>query len=222
MRFRGIPADAFEFYDGLRADNSRHYWAANRAVYEESVRAPMQALLDDLAGEFGGSVSIFRPNRDTRFSADKTPYKTHQGGFAEIADGIGYHLQLDADGLLVSGGFHAHDAAQTASYRAAVTEKGPGSRLVAITARLADSGFTIEGEQVSTRPRRIAADHPRLDLVRRKWLTAQRRHPVSDELFSPTAGAIVRRGWTELTPLVGWITEYCAPSGQNDRLQRGA
>src|SRR5215472_18055195 len=83
MRFRGFPAQAFEFYARLGADNSRQYWAANRDVYETCVRGPLQALLDDIAAEFcSGPVSVFRPNRDIRFSADKSPYKTHQGGFA--------------------------------------------------------------------------------------------------------------------------------------------
>ena len=85
MRFGGFPAAAFDFYTGLRADNSRSYWAAHRDVYEDSVRAPLAALLDDLAGEFGGQVSLFRPFRDVRFARDKSPYKTHQGGFIEIA-----------------------------------------------------------------------------------------------------------------------------------------
>jgi Conserved hypothetical protein (DUF2461) len=100
MRFGGFPAAAFDFYAGLGADNSRTYWAAHRDVYEDAVRAPLAALLAELAGEFGGMVSLFRPFRDVRFSKDKSPYKTHQGSFAEIAPGVGYHLQVDADGLL--------------------------------------------------------------------------------------------------------------------------
>ena len=143
MRFRGFPAQAFEFYARLGADNSRQYWAANPDVYETCVRGPPQALLDDIAAEFSsGPVSVFRPNRDFRFSADKSPYKTHQGGFAEVADGVGYHLQLDAEGLLVSGGFHAHAASQTAHFRAAVTDPGSGVRLAAIV-----SSWTRKGSQ---------------------------------------------------------------------------
>jgi hypothetical protein len=61
---------------------------------------------------------------------------------------------------------------------------------------------------VSTRPRGVPADHPRLDLVRRKWLTAQRRHPPSDELASPAAEDIVREDWTSLAPLVTWVTSW--------------
>lgn len=58
----------------------------------------MTALLDELSGEFG-EAKAFRAYRDVRFSKDKSPYKTHQGGFAQTAQGIGYYLHLDADGL---------------------------------------------------------------------------------------------------------------------------
>jgi uncharacterized protein (TIGR02453 family) len=168
MKFAGFPAAAFDFYAGLGADNSRAYWTAHRDVYEDSVRAPLAALLGDLAGEFGGQVSVFRPFRDVRFARDKSPYKTHQGGFLEVAPGVGYHLQVDAGGLLVSAGFHARDATHTGSYRAAVTDPGSGEQLAAVVASLAGAGFAIEGDQVTTRPRGVSPDHPRLDLVRRK------------------------------------------------------
>jgi uncharacterized protein (DUF2461 family) len=80
--FPGWPAAAVEFYRGLEADNSRAYWISRKDVYEESVRAPMEALLHELADEFGEG-KIFRPNRDIRFSADKSPYKTAIGALLE-------------------------------------------------------------------------------------------------------------------------------------------
>jgi uncharacterized protein (TIGR02453 family) len=147
MRFGGFPAAAFEFYAGLRADNSKDYWTAHRAVYDDSVRAPLAALLEELAEEFGGTVSVFRPFRDVRFSRDKSPYKTNQGGFVEVAPGTGYHLQLDADGLATGGGFHARDAADTGEYRDAVTRTDSGERLASVVTSLAEAGFEIEGNR---------------------------------------------------------------------------
>src|ERR1051325_847987 len=78
MAFRGWPAEALEFYEGLEADNSKGYWTEHKAEYEEQVLGPMTELTAELAGEFG-PVKIFRPYRDVRFSKDKTPYKTHIG-----------------------------------------------------------------------------------------------------------------------------------------------
>src|SRR2546421_12966391 len=89
MVFRGWPAEAIEFYEGLEADNSKTYWQENKAVYEELVRGPMDTLLAELAPGYGEG-RIFRPYRDVRFSKDKSPYKTAIA--ATLANGGGTHL----------------------------------------------------------------------------------------------------------------------------------
>ena len=78
MTFAGIPLRACEFYAGLEADNSRAYWTAHKATYERDVKGPLTALAELAAPEFG-EPKLFRPHRDVRFSADKSPYKDHQG-----------------------------------------------------------------------------------------------------------------------------------------------
>ena len=81
MTFAGFTEQAFDFYEGLRADNSKAYWTAHKDVYEAAVRGPMRELLESLASTFDGEPMLFRPYRDVRFSKDKSPYKTQQGGF---------------------------------------------------------------------------------------------------------------------------------------------
>ncbi|WP_018350355.1 DUF2461 domain-containing protein [Longispora albida] len=202
----GFSAGTFAFYEGLLADNSKAYWAAHKDEYESAVREPMRALLDRLAPSFGGgSVVMFRPYRDIRFSADKSPYKLHQGGFVEMSPGVGYYLQIDADGVLIGAGFHARDRAQVASYRAAVDNTATGGQIAAITAKLEKDGFELGGEQVKTRPRGVPAGHPRLDLMRREYLTAGRSMPAGDVLAAEDFGGVVAAGWTKLRPLVEWV-----------------
>ncbi|HEX4162146.1 MAG TPA: DUF2461 family protein, partial [Acidimicrobiales bacterium] len=75
MTFKGWPETALAFYEGLEADNSKTYWLDHKEVYERDVKAPMDALLAELTAEFG-EPKLFRPYRDTRFSRDKSPYKT--------------------------------------------------------------------------------------------------------------------------------------------------
>ena len=99
MKFSGWPIEAVEFYEGLAADNSKTYWMAHKGVYDESVYAPMAALLAELAGEFGAG-KIFRPYRDVRFSKDKTPYKT---GIYAILESGGY-VGFRAEGSPLVGG----------------------------------------------------------------------------------------------------------------------
>ena len=62
----------------LELDNTKTFWQANRAVYDEAVRTPFDALSDVVEGEFG-PLRLFRPYRDVRFSKDKAPYKTAAG-----------------------------------------------------------------------------------------------------------------------------------------------
>src|SRR5690349_1361537 len=126
--FAGFPEEAASFYERLGVDNTRAFWQANKVTYDEAVRAPMVSLLEELAAEFG-SGSVFRPQRDIRFSKDKSPYKTYQGGFVPITPGTGYYVELSAAGLQVGGGFHAHSPTQVDRYRRAVDDDSAGQSL---------------------------------------------------------------------------------------------
>jgi uncharacterized protein (TIGR02453 family) len=212
--FAGFSDAAYDFYAGLLMDNSKSYWTAHKHVYEDAVRAPMQTLLDSLAAEFDAEVSLFRPYRDIRFSKDKSPYKIHQGAFLDKAPGVGYYISLGAEGVHIGGGFHAHDRDQTARYRAAVDDAEGGSALVGIVARLEKQGFAIGGEQVRTRPRGVPADHPRLDLMRREFVTAGRPIDVS-EADGAALRSVVRKDWRKLTPLVEWVMEHAPPTADS-------
>ena len=74
----GLHPDAFAFYAELQQNQNREWWLANKRRYDENVKAPIERLVDALAGEFG-PLKIFRPYKDVRFSADKRPYKDHLG-----------------------------------------------------------------------------------------------------------------------------------------------
>ncbi|MGN6693146.1 MAG: DUF2461 family protein, partial [Aquihabitans sp.] len=70
--FRGWSETAFDFYRQLEAENTREWWLEHKATYDAAVRAPFDLLSEQVADEFG-PLHVFRPNRDTRFSKDKTP-----------------------------------------------------------------------------------------------------------------------------------------------------
>jgi uncharacterized protein (TIGR02453 family) len=214
--FRGFPSDAIEFYATLEVENSREWWAAHKQVYEQSVRAPIEALLTELEPTFGPG-KVFRPYRDTRFSADKSPYKTHQGAFVAVDDGLGYYVQLDADGLYVGGGFHHHAPDQVARYREAVDDSDSGSALASVVGDLEASGMEIGGEVLKTRPRGVPEDHPRLELMRHKSLTAGRRHGTPAWLSTRRVVSKVRDDWEAMRPLMDWISTYVGPTTQEQR-----
>src|SRR5437879_13837506 len=119
--FAGWTGDFQGFFLGLQMDNSKAYFDSHRRQYEEDVKGPMLALLADLEPEFG-LARLSRPNRDIRFSADKSPYKTNI--YADARDG-GY-VALDATGLVAAGGRYLMDAPQLARFREAVAAGASG------------------------------------------------------------------------------------------------
>lgn len=209
--FEGIPAAAATaFYTELEENNTRDWWHAHSAVYQESVKEPLTALLARLEPQFGPS-KIFRPNRDIRFSQDKSPYKTAQGAFASFQEGVGYYLQLSADGLLVGGGYHSHSPAQLARYRNSVDATGTGEQLQHIVDAIAAAGFTVEGEKLKTVPRGFPREHPRAELLKHKSLSASVALGQPDWLSSPDAEGEIARLWDKLRPLVDWVGRNAAP-----------
>ena len=182
MTFKGWPDRALDFYDGLEADNSKAYWTDHKEVYERDVKAPMEALLADLAGEFG-EPKLFRPYRDTRFSRDKSPYKTAIA--ARIGDG---YVQLSAGGLMAGAGMYHLAPDQLSRYRAAVAAEGPGREIQGVVDRLRGARLEVAAmETLKTAPRGYPKDHPRVELLRFKGLVTMKSWPPSSWLRTAAA-----------------------------------
>src|SRR2546422_225287 len=126
----------------------------------------MEALLEKLEPEFGPG-KVFRPYRDVRFSADKSPYKTAMGAVC-VRDAAVYYLQLSADGLMAAAGYYHMARDQLARFRAAVDDGKAGGELAAIVGRLEKGGYEVGGEALRTAPRGFRPDHPRIRLLRHK------------------------------------------------------
>lgn len=203
----GFSSRALAFYEGLEADNSRAYWEDHRTVWEDEVKGPMVALLEALEPDFG-PARLFRPNRDIRFSADKSPYKTQIGALVGADKGTGYYVQLSARGLAAGGGFRAHSPAQTARLRAAVDDDRTGAAVVTLLDRLRAGGFEMRGDQVRTTPRGYRADHPRIGTLRFKELMAIRPFGEPDWLGTSRTLDEVRAAWEQVRPLVEWVGEH--------------
>jgi uncharacterized protein (TIGR02453 family) len=204
MAFSGWPEEALDFYDGLAAENTKSYWTEHKAVYEDKILRPMTELTEELAAEFG-EPKIFRPYRDVRFSADKTPYKTHIGA---VVGGTGY-LQLSAEGLGVGAGMWQMGPDHLARYRAAVADDGPGAKLEEIIAAIEQADVTVHGHGVlKSAPRGYPVDHPRIDLLRYKGLTAWKQWPVEPWLETPAAKDRVVSFLRTTLPLCFWLTDH--------------
>lgn len=205
--FEGIPFEAVDFYEDLEANNTREWWAANRDRYDASVRAPMEALAASLEEEFG-PAKVFRPNRDVRFSPDKSPYKTHQGLVVTTATRTGWYVQVSADGLMTAGGWYASTSDQVARYRQALDDEDAGAELQRVVEDLRKAGYAVEGDRLKTRPRGVAEDHPFLDLIRHRTLDAARQYGEPEWLPTPEVRDHVAEDWRAYRPLMDWLRRH--------------
>jgi uncharacterized protein (TIGR02453 family) len=144
-RFPGFSKDALAFFKAVHFHQNREWFSENRALYENEVKAPMLALLEDLSARFadeeiplrGDAKSMFRINRDIRFSKDKRPYQTHTSAVMTRSGGKNDHgllyIHVTADGLaswddapegsFMAAGFYQPDADRLNAIRNAIRRK---------------------------------------------------------------------------------------------------
>lgn len=212
VSFRGWPAEALEFYDGLAADNSKTYWVAHKAVYDEKVLAPMVELLAELEPEFGRG-KILRPYRDVRFSSDKSPYKTE---IAAMLESEGY-IQLSANGLGVGNGMWMMAADQLERYRQAVADDKSGGELENLIARLKKQRIEVGGQNtLKTVPKGYPRDHPRAELLRHKGLAIWKQWPVAGWLGTGAAKKRIVDFLRATQPLNDWLARYVGEAAMTE------
>jgi uncharacterized protein (TIGR02453 family) len=204
MAFAGIPVAALDFYEDLENDNTKSFWTAHKHVYDESVRAPLEALALELEKQYG-PAKLFRPYRDVRFAKDKTPYKTHQGvWFGETS----LYLQISAAGLRLAGGYWETSSTQVDRLRRAVADDVVGPQLERALAGLRRKGLEVGGEQLTRVPSGYPKDHPRADLLRHKTLTAAADLGGPGWLATPKAKAEIVRAWRGMAPMITWLDTH--------------
>jgi uncharacterized protein (TIGR02453 family) len=208
MAFTGFGKGALAFYDDLAANNSRDWWHANKARYEAEVRRPREELLEDLSREFG-EAKLFRPNRDTRFSKDKTPYKTSIAAVIHDDAGGSVYVSLSAEGMHVGGGAYHPERPRLARLRQAIDDDRSGTELERIAADLRKAKADVTAhEALKTAPRGYSADHPRIDLLRMSGIIGIWEHKPGAWLHTAKAKDRVVDGWRKLEPLNAWLRKH--------------
>ncbi len=200
-KFAGWRGDFQGFFLGLQVNNSKAYFDAHRRQYEEAVKAPMVALLADLEPEFG-PARLSRPNRDIRFAADKSPYKTNI--YADARSG-GY-VSLDATSLVAAGGRYMLDLPQLVRFREAVAAEKSGAPLDRIVTALRTKGYEIGGQDLKRVPPPYPKDHPRADLLRHKRLIYWRRWEIEPWIATAQVRDRVAGVWRDGAALNSWLS----------------
>jgi uncharacterized protein (TIGR02453 family) len=203
----GFSSAATQFFEDLEDQNTREFWLGHKDVFEREIREPMAALLDSLPEEYQ-PFKVFRMNRDVRFSADKSPYKTAHGAAHGVPGGV-YYLHLDASGLMVACGSYMMPPDELERYRQAVVDDSSGKELSEILAALRRRRSLSVGpggaEPLKTAPRGFPRDHPRADLLRQKGVIAMRTRASSDLQNGARVRIFVVETFDMCSDLIDWL-----------------
>jgi uncharacterized protein (TIGR02453 family) len=212
--FRGWPPEALDFLRELEANNDRDWFKANRARYDDYLVAPTVALAQDLAKL--GRPHLFRPWTNTRFRPGP-PLKEHVGLAIGYGGGGGFYVELSLDGLLVAGGLHAPAPDQIDRMRRGIDAPRSAAALTRALRVAEGAGLALNEPDLKRAPRGYPADHPRVELLRRRRLTVAHLHSLRPWLHRPEAGRRIREGLDAATPLVRWLRQHVGPSEQPPR-----
>ena len=218
--FSAFPKEGLQFLRSLKRNNNREWFQKHRGNYEKHVKQPMADLIQALHEEFQAfapemiaspKVSAYRIHRDTRFSKDKSPYKTHvaavfpRSGLSKH-EGAGLYLHIAAEELLIGGGLYMPLPEDLNAVRSHIFET-PGKFLNIVESAAFRRKFgKIEGEQLTRVPRGFPADHRVADYLRYKQFLASRNFPA-EHATSPRFYRTLVETFQAMVPLVRFLNE---------------
>jgi len=199
-----FSTESFEFLKSLAENNNREYFTANRAIYEEFVRGPLEELTA-LAQDKYGPGKVMRPNRDVRFSANKAPYRTDASMWAGSVGRV--YLNVSSNGIEAGGGLYDPTRDQLARGRVAIAGSPLASAdLSSVISTLDKSGYEVAGPSLKTAPKGYDKEDPNIELLRLKHYAALRQLPFTSSL------AEIEKSWAEVEPLIAWAGKHVGPA----------
>lgn len=218
--FPGFPSASLKFLAQLRRHNNRDWFEKNRPTYESALKEPMRELVTVLAGElsrFAPEViadpakSIYRIYRDVRFSADKSPYKTHIAAIFPVRglprnSGPGLYFHFSPDEVLIAGGVYMPEAGELRAIREHVAADHRK-----LTKILAEKEFRalfgeMEGEQSKKLPKGYLPGHPAERYLRYKQFLFTRQYQPELALSSKLVNELLTCFRAGL-PLIRFLAE---------------
>ena len=217
MPFKGFGPQALPFFKALAFHQTKEWFEQNRAIYEGEVRDPFGDLIDDLSAAFAKAKlplkgdrkgSLFRLNRDIRFSKDKSPYKTNSGAVlsrtgAKNDPGMLY-VHVSAEGCFAAAGFWQPEPDALARLRAAVARAPKAWKTM--VAKLANGGLALEDEHAIKRAPRgyETLDDPEIAAAVRNTSFICSRDIADARLASPKLVDDVVAFAHDAMPLLKW------------------
>lgn len=224
MSFEGFPTETITFLRGVRDNNTKAWFDANRADYEDYFLAPARAFVTAagrslrkvspaIRAEPKVNGSIFRINRDIRFAKDKRPYKDHLDLWfwegERKAAVSGYFFRLTPDSLGIGAGAHGFDAEQLRAYRDGVVDAVAGKSLKRAVTAVEKSGWAVRGQRYQRVP---AGYEPVGDaagrLIRHNALWVGEDEPIPAALHRPELVDYAVERWRQAAPIHRWLVKY--------------
>ncbi|MGO8878749.1 MAG: DUF2461 domain-containing protein [Desulfomonilaceae bacterium] len=222
--FKGFPVECVKFYDELRKNNTKAWFDEHKPDFEKYVMEPardfvmemglaLKKISPGIIADTRYSKSIFRPFRDTRFSKDKKPYKTHLGIFfweGRLAkmDCPGFYFHLEPPMLLIAAGNHCFSKPILDLYRESVVDTKFGKALAKAVKNVKSKGdFQIGEKQYKQVPRGFDKTHENAEFLLLGGLTAWTETTIPDEFYSYEIVNYCLDKFKDLSPIHKWLVE---------------
>jgi uncharacterized protein (TIGR02453 family) len=224
--FRGFPSDTIPFFMQLSQNNNRAWFDTHRPLYEKAVLDPSKALVEALGRRLETiapaihadprvNQSLFRINRDVRFSKDKSPYKTYfallfwegQGPKLECSS---FYFHVEPPNMLLGAGIYIFPDHILQAYRQAVIDPEQGTALASAVQAVQEAGFGIDGKRYKRVPRDYPADHERAELLLYNGLTAGHTSVIPEVFYTPELVDYCFENFRALLPVHHWLVRLTA------------
>jgi uncharacterized protein (TIGR02453 family) len=209
-----------KFLRALKRNNRREWFNAHKDEYEAHVRQPMIAMVERLAIDFrefapelvvNPKASLYRIYRDTRFSPDKSPYKTHAAASFPTRglpkhEGAGLYFHIGCDEVWIGGGMYAPQTPQLVAIREHIAGNVRRLRSIVDSPAFRKQVGALEGEKLSRVPRGYPKDHEAAEYLRHRQFIAGREF-APDFATSPAFYRTLLRIFTEVAPMSRFLNE---------------
>ncbi len=219
--FEGFTKKTPKFFRDLVKNNNKSWFQENKELYQSQVQDPSREFVTDLGSLLKtmsrGVVadprvnkSLFRINRDTRFSKDKSPYKTHMGlwwweGPGARMDCSGFYFQLEPPKIMLAVGMHCMPKSLLPVFRDSVAHKRYGPALVKAIKQVEEAGYQVGGAHYKRVPRGFDPDHPRAELLKYNGLWAALETKIPPEFYTPELADWCLPHYKAMLPLHKWL-----------------
>ena len=179
--FEGFPKEGLTFLKQLKKNNNREWFGKHKAEYEEFAKLPVQSLIASVKApmakvapeiDVNQKRSMFRIYRDTRFSKNKTPYKTHVAAVFHLKghweDSAGYYVHIEPGVIYVGGGIYMPSSDQLKKIRHAIAEQSKEFLSIVQSKTFKKTFDKLEGEKLQRAPLGYPVDHPMIEWLKHK------------------------------------------------------